>query len=202
MYILIKLTPLIAFLIKFLPINLSEILLQNFWENFFSLLSPIFDIWRHFWSLDQLVVETVGLSVRPCVTLFLGNRALLFSETLQLWLVQEKFSKRFFENFHRFGQKLSKMVLFGLKWPKREVFCIFSRTAHQNFLILCSKLSLWSRKKMTFLLCQEISKMALFGQNWPKFGQKDEKLRFTILTISLLEKRSEVERLHKTACFF
>ena len=42
-----------------------------------------------FWSLDQLVVETFGVaSVRACVrtsaTLFLGNRSLLFSETLQL----------------------------------------------------------------------------------------------------------------------
>ena len=46
-----------------------------------------------FWSLDQLVVETLGVaSVRTsvssyvctCATLFLGNRSLLFSETLQL----------------------------------------------------------------------------------------------------------------------
>ena len=42
-----------------------------------------------FWSLDQLVVETLGVafvrpSIRSSVTLFLGNRSLLFYETLQL----------------------------------------------------------------------------------------------------------------------
>ena len=38
-----------------------------------------------YWSLDHLVVETLGVAfVRPCVTLFLGNRSLLFYETLQL----------------------------------------------------------------------------------------------------------------------
>ena len=46
-----------------------------------------------FWSLDQLVVETLGVAfvrtyvrtyVRSSVTLFLGNRSLLFYETLQL----------------------------------------------------------------------------------------------------------------------
>ena len=48
---------------------------------------------RVFWSLDQLVVETLGVafvrpfvrsSVIPYATLFLGNRSLFFSETLQL----------------------------------------------------------------------------------------------------------------------
>ena len=43
----------------------------------------------YFWSLDQLVVETLGVtsvrtSVHSYATLFLGNRSLLFYETLQL----------------------------------------------------------------------------------------------------------------------
>ena len=42
--------------------------------------------------------------------------------------MQEKCSKRFFDNFHRFdhfGQKLSKIGHFGTKCPKMEVFRIF-----------------------------------------------------------------------------
>ena len=55
---------------------------------------PLFwHLYTFFWSLDQLVVETLGVAfvrtsdrpfVRPSVTLFLGNRSLLFYETLQL----------------------------------------------------------------------------------------------------------------------
>ena len=40
-----------------------------------------------FWSLDEVVGDLrihVRASVRPCVTLLLENRLLLFSETLQL----------------------------------------------------------------------------------------------------------------------
>ena len=43
----------------------------------------------YFWALDQRSFETLGVvficpSVHTYVTLFLGNRSLLFSETLQL----------------------------------------------------------------------------------------------------------------------
>ena len=54
------------------------------------------------------------------------------------------------------------------KMTKMEVFCIFSRTTHQNFLIFCSKHSLWSRN---------IIMSSLFGGNfkndpfWPKLTQ-------------------------------
>ena len=85
--------------------------------------------------------------------------------------MREKCSKRFFENFHRFGhfgQKLSKMALFGLN-DQKWFFAFFSRPMHQNFLIFCSKHSLWSRKIHTFSLFGGNLKMALFGQNWPKF---------------------------------
>ena len=137
-------------------------------------------IGHDFWSLDQLVVETLGVasvrsyvrsyvrhafSRKPLIT-FLCN--FLVSQGLQ---VREKCSKRFFENFHRFGhfgQKLSKMALFGLNDQKWMFFAFFSRTAHQNFLIFLSKHSLWSRKIITF---------SLFGGNfkngpfWPKLTQ-------------------------------
>ena len=57
----------------------------DFWLNS-GCLNLYFD---HFWSLNQLVVETLGVApVRPYVrlfaTLFLGNRSSLFSETLPL----------------------------------------------------------------------------------------------------------------------
>ena len=63
--------------------------------------------------------------------------------------------------------KLAFLAQNDQKW---RYFAFFSRTAHQIFLIFCSKHSLWSRKKKTFSLFWEISKMPLFGQNWPKFG--------------------------------
>ena len=69
-----------------------------------------------FWSLDQLVVETLGVtSVRPFVTLFLGNSSLLFSKTLQLVRACkcEKNVPSTFDNFHRFGHFGKKLVKIG-----------------------------------------------------------------------------------------
>ena len=65
--------------------------MEKMTEKIFS--GQNFVVGRNFWSLDQLVVETLGVAfVRPYVrpfartyaTLFLGNRSLLFSETVQL----------------------------------------------------------------------------------------------------------------------
>ena len=113
------------------------------------------------WDLRSHVCS----SVRSYATLFLGNRSLLFSETLQ-WVRACRCEKNVPSAF---------LIIFTCpkwpflpKWPKMEVFCIFSRTAHQNFLIFCSKHSLWSRKLITF---------SLFGGNfkndpvWPKLTQ-------------------------------
>ena len=75
------------------------------------------------WSLETLGVTSVRSSVRTfvrsyvrtSVTRFLGNRSLLFSETLQLvraFRCEKNVPSVFFDNFHRFchfGQKLSKV---------------------------------------------------------------------------------------------
>ena len=123
------------------------------------------------WDLRSRVCPFVRTSVRSYATLFLGNRSLLFYETLQLGLVgaRKMFQALFFHRFGHFGQKLSKMALFGQKWPKWRFLAFFSRTVHQNFIIFCFKHSLWILKIITFSLLVEISKMALFGENWPKF---------------------------------
>ena len=42
----------------------------------------------------------------------------------------------------------------------------------------------------------------LMTKKLPKFGQNDQKLRFAILTISLQEKRVEIERSRETTCWF
>ena len=46
----------------------------------------------------------------------------------------------------------------------------FLKTVHWNFLIFCTKPSLWSRKKFRFRFFGKNSKMTHFGQNLPKFG--------------------------------
>ena len=62
-----------------------------------------------FWSLDQLVVETLGVVfVRSYVRSYV-RPSHCFSETAHYFFMK-------LENFHRFGhfgQKLSKMALFG-----------------------------------------------------------------------------------------
>ena len=91
-----------------------------------------------FWSLDQLVVETLGVAyVRTFVRPFVRTQR-FFSETAHYFFLKLYSSKRFFDNFHRFGhfsQKLSKMALFGLKWPKMEIFCIFFENYELEFPI-------------------------------------------------------------------
>ena len=75
-----------------------------------------------FFGLSTKSLETLGgvasvrssvrTSVRLCVTLFLRNRALLFSETLQLVRAckrEKNVPSSFFYNFRRFGQKRAKM---------------------------------------------------------------------------------------------
>ena len=54
---------------------------------------------------------------------------------------------------------------FGLKWPKK-FFRFFSWTAHQNFLIFCSKHSLWSQKTTFSFYCGNIKN----GPSWPKLS--------------------------------
>ena len=123
------------------PINGSFWLFFYFWNyeitHFF-----------HFLTLDQLVVDTLGVSsVRTyiCPSLF-------FSETSHkiYWsFIWGSVQKHFFLNVHRFGhygQKLSKIVLFDPKCPKNEgFFAFFSRTTLQIFLTFCTKHSLCSR---------------------------------------------------------
>ena len=73
-----------------------------------------------------------------------------------------------FSPFWPFWPKTVQNGPFWPKWPKMGFFEFFSRTAHQNFLIFCSKHSIWSRKIITF---------SLFGGNfkngpvWPKLTQ-------------------------------
>ena len=137
-------------------------------------------MYEFYWSLDQLVVETLGVtSVRSYVlsfvrpSRFLGNRSLLFSETLQLVR-----ACRCEKNVPR-----ALLIIFTIlailakncpTWPflakndQNRGFWHFSRTAHQNFLIFCVKHNLWRRKIITF---------SLFGGNfkngpvWPKLTQ-------------------------------
>ena len=88
-----------------------------------------------FQSLDQLVVETLGVasvrsfvrpSVRSSVTLFLGNRSLLCYETLQL--VRACRCEKNAKNLH-FWAFWSKKADFGPFWPKRGHFLIFGEKA-------------------------------------------------------------------------
>ena len=130
------------------------------------------------WSLrPQESRSFVRTSVRSCVTLFLGNRSLLFYETLQL----ARACKRE-KNF-----PIAFLIIFTVfailvkKWPKLAFLAflpkitknigftpVFSRTAHQNFLIFCLKHSLWSLKIITFSLFGENFKNSPF---WPKLTQ-------------------------------
>ena len=92
-----------------------------------------------------------------------------------------KMFQALFDNFHHFGhfcQKLSKMALFRLKWPKMEVFRFFSRTTPQNFKIFRSKHSLFSRKNdvFTFLWtfkksCSKWALKRLFLLNFSHFDR-------------------------------
>ena len=79
---------------------------------------------------------SVRSSARPYGTLFLGNRSLLFSEILyevRVQKVRKNFPSAFLKNSH-FGQKLSKIGLFGRKCPKIEVFRIFLAICSLEFV--------------------------------------------------------------------
>ena len=49
--------------------------------------------------------------------------------------------------------------------PKTEVFHFFLKTAHWNFLIFCTKSSLWSEKMPVSLFCEKVKNDPF----WPKF---------------------------------
>ena len=90
---------------------------------------------------------SVRTSVRMYVMRLLENRSLLFSETLQLVRackrdknVQSDFLKN--SRFAHFGQKLSKIDLFGSKCAKMEVFLNFFATRSLEFGNFCTKPSL------------------------------------------------------------
>ena len=124
-----------------------------------------------FRSLDQRSFETLGIvSVRPCVTLFLGNRFLKFYMKSDLKSSLSAFLTIF-----------TVLAILAKNCPN---LAFFSRIAHQIFLIFCLKHNLWSWKKWRFCFFWEISKMAHFGkkkrtQIWPRFGQNDQKWRFS-----------------------
>ena len=112
--------------------------------------------------------------VRTYVTLFLGNRSLLFSETLQLVRAckrKKNFRSAFFVrslvsevekgHFHIFQEnskcpflaKIYQNLAIRPKnfqnwpyWPKIGGFAFLSKFIHQNFLIFCFNSSLWSQK--------------------------------------------------------
>ena len=82
-----------------------------------------------------------------------SQKIYFFISLVEIWLVQLKlkfFGKK--SRFAHFGQKLSKIGLFGPKCSKMEVFPFLSQSVRQNFLIFCTKPSLWSRKKTTVSL--------------------------------------------------
>ena len=97
--------------------------------------------------------------VRTYVPFFPKIHALEFSDFLY-WKMKKMSKKVTFSLFHRkfengpfFGQKWSKIGLFGPKCPKMRVSAFFfSKTAHWNFVIFCRKPSLWSQKIMTALI--------------------------------------------------
>ena len=86
-----------------------------------------------------------------------------------------------FSLFHRKFENGPFWAHFGPIWPilaqnakKQRFFAFFSKTAHWNFLIFCTKPSLWSRKKMTVsLFCRKFKNDPFWPkltQIWPKFG--------------------------------
>ena len=131
-------------------------------------------------SLETLWVEFVRTCVRTCVTRFLGNRSLIFSETLQL-VRACRCEKNVPSAFLIMFTVLAILAKNCPIWPflaKNDqnggFWHFFSITAHQNFLIFCSKHSLWSLKIITFSFFGENFKNSPFWpkltQIWPKFG--------------------------------
>ena len=62
------------------------------------------------------------------------------------------------------------LAILAKNCPKWPFLAFFSRTAHQNFLIFCSKHSLWSLKIITFSLCGENLKNSPFWPNLTKLA--------------------------------
>ena len=125
----------------------------------------------------------------------------------QIWAFRSSKIKK--KNFLLFLQK-SKKNYFGQKkstfhhfyplhdfpLPTLRKFFLefFSKTAHWNFLIFCTKSSLWSRKKMTVsLLCLKFKNDPFWPkltQIWPKYGQFGrQKFLFYLFFFSKNEKK-------------
>ena len=69
-----------------------------------------------------------------------------------------------------FGPFEPKLTQIWPKWPKMVVFHIFFlKTAHWNFLIFCTKPSLWNRKNGGFAFFSKRQKWPILGQIWLKF---------------------------------
>ena len=129
------------------------------------------------WSLNEVVGDlrihvraSVRTSVRPsrCCSKTVHYFFLKLCSQLGLVSVIKIFQALFLKNscFAHFGQKLSKIGHFGPKWPKIEVFRIFSQSIHQILLIFLTKPSLCSGKNDIFKFYGKI-------QKWPflaKFG--------------------------------
>ena len=77
------------------------------------------DSQKYFWSLAQLVVETLGVAfvrpfVRPYVTLFLGNRSLLALED-ETGKCVNKLLDRHEQEFKKFGINKARVKDFVLE---------------------------------------------------------------------------------------
>ena len=129
----------------------------------------------------DLIRSHVYLSVRSSVRLSHFFLETVYYFFLKLYsklglLGARKMFQALFWSFSPFWPFWPKTVQNGPFWPYKwqKNFYIFSRTTHHNFLIFCSKHSLWSRKIIT---------LSLFGGNfkngsvwrkltqiWPEFG--------------------------------
>ena len=80
-----------------------------------------------------------------------------------------------FSLFHRKFENGPFWAQFGPFWPKipkkRRFFAFFSKTAHWNFLIFCTKPSLWSRKNDGFTFLSKIQKWPILAQIEPNLTQ-------------------------------
>ena len=138
----------------------------------------------------------VRSSVRPFVTLFLGNHSLLFSETL-LFVRASKRKKNVPSAF-------LKKIPFLAKNAQNGGFSHFFAIHSLEFANFCTKPSIQSRKMAFSYFLGKFKNgpyCSKLTQIWPKVGQNHQKLRFAIFPISLREKQLEVERPSKTTFF-
>ena len=105
---------------------------------------------------------------------FLEIHSLLFSETLQLVRackrdknVPSAFLKKI-PILPILAKNCPKLAFLAQNAQKWRFFAFFSQSVHYNFLIFCTKPSLWSRKKMTF--SHFLGKFKN-GPFWPKLTQ-------------------------------